>query len=198
MSVQAGEVVAIVGANGSGKTTLLRLLATLLVPTRGSGQVFGRELRSEADAVRELASMLGHATGLYDDLTAAENLEFASQMLGSTAASSTVEAVLDAVRMSGHADELVRNLSSGMRRRVALARVMLRRPRLLLLDEPYNSFDEGGVELVDGLIRQTARAGGAAIVATHDLGRRGATGFDRVVALSGGRVVESTAARRAT
>jgi heme exporter protein A len=189
--VEPGEAVAVIGTNGSGKTTLLRILATLLVPTRGSGQVFGRDLRTEADPVREITAMLGHATGLYDDLTATENLEFASRMLGLAAGPPSVPEVLEAVRMREHSGELVRNLSSGMRRRIALARVMLRRPRLLLLDEPYNSFDESGVGLVDQLIRDTVGAGGAALVATHDLARPGGAQFDRVIALSGGRSSEA-------
>jgi heme exporter protein A len=196
LRLEAGHIVALVGPNGSGKTTLLRVLATLLVPTRGSGAVFGRDLRTEPDAVREVTAMLGHATGLYDDLTAAENLRFAARMLGSAQALRAVDGALEAVEMAHHAGELVRNLSAGMRRRVALARVMLRRPRLLLLDEPYNSFDEAGVGLVDTLIRETARAGGSALVATHDLARPGGTRFDRIVTLSDGRVIEPAASGR--
>ncbi|MFN2566202.1 MAG: heme ABC exporter ATP-binding protein CcmA [Gemmatimonadaceae bacterium] len=191
LRVEPGEVVAVVGPNGSGKTTLLRVVATTLTATRGSGRVFGYDLAREPDAVRERTGMLGHATGLYDDLSAAENLEFALRMCGRSPSPSAVAGALEAVGMRQHAGELVRRLSSGMRRRVALARLLLRRPRLLLLDEPYNSFDVAGIALVDELIRETARDGGAALVVTHDLARNPMSRYDRLVALNAGRVIEN-------
>jgi heme exporter protein A len=196
LRVEPGEVLAIVGPNGSGKTTLLRVVATSLIPTRGSGRVFGYDLVREADAVRGAVGMLGHATGLYDDLTAGENLAFAIRMYGELASAASIEAVLDAVGMREHAAERVRGLSSGMRRRIALARLLLRRPRLLLLDEPYNTFDPTGVAVVHALIRDTARAGGAALVVTHDLGRTGGAGYDRVIGLSAGRLSDDGLAPR--
>jgi heme exporter protein A len=188
LRVEPGEVIAIVGPNGSGKTTLLRVVSTALMPTRGVGRVFGRDLASEADAVREVAGMLGHATGLYDDLTGAENLEFAQRMYGQPASASAIDGALEAVGMRRHRAERVRGLSSGMRRRIALARLMLRRPRLLLLDEPYNTFDATGVAVVDALIRETAHSGGAVLVVTHDLARTVGARCSRVVALDAGRV----------
>jgi heme exporter protein A len=188
LRVECGAVLAIVGPNGSGKTTLLRVIGTSLKPTRGTGRVFGRDLVDEADAVRECVGMLGHASGLYDDLSAAENLRFAQRMYGEPAAPAAIAAALEAVGMLKRASERVRGLSSGMRRRIALARLLLRRPRLLLLDEPYNTFDAAGVAVVDTLIRETARAGGAALVVTHDLARSAGASYDRVLALDAGRV----------
>jgi heme exporter protein A len=188
LRVEPGEVLAVIGPNGSGKTTLLRVIATSIVPLRGTGRVFGHDLVGDADAVREIAGMLGHATGLYDDLTASENLAFALRMHGLAHSATAVEGVLDVVGLRRHTSERVRNLSSGMRRRVALARLLLRRPRLLLLDEPYNTFDATGVALVDDLIRDTAMAGGAALVVTHDLGRTVGLRYDRVISLDAGRV----------
>ena len=193
LGVEPGEVVAVVGPNGSGKTTLLRVLATTLVPLRGSGRIFGLDLVRDADAIRELVGMLGQSTGLYDDLTAAENLAFALRMYGRTPAAATIHTALESVGMAPHADERVRTLSSGMRRRVALARLVLRRPRLLLLDEPYNTLDSTGVAVVDSLIHETADAGGAVLVVSHDLGRSAAGRYDRVVGLSAGRIGVGTA-----
>jgi heme exporter protein A len=194
LRVEPGEVLAVVGPNGSGKTTLLRVIATSIVPMRGTGRVFGHDLVSDADAVREIAGMLGHATGVYDDLTTTENLTFAMRMHGLIPSAAAIESVLEAVGLRRHISERVRDLSSGMRRRVALARLLLRRPRLLLLDEPYNAFDTTGVVLVDELIRDTARAGGAALVVTHDLDRTAGVRFNRVVALDAGRVRDDLAA----
>jgi ABC-type multidrug transport system ATPase subunit len=140
--------------------------------------------------VRAITAMLGHSTGLYDDLSAAENLRFALEVSDSSAPRSAARDALEAVGLREHAGELVRTLSSGMRQRVALARVMLRRPRLLLLDEPYNSFDEAGVALVDAFVRQTVAAGGAALIVTHDLAPGRRARYDRVVRLQAGRVVD--------
>ena len=192
------EVVAIVGPNGSGKTTLLRVLATALTPTRGSGRVFGCDLHTDAGAVREVTGMLGHATGLYDDLTAVENLAFAQRMYGQPSSAPAIDGVLEAVGMRQHRSERVRGLSSGMRRRIALGRLLLRRPRLLLLDEPYNTFDATGVAVVDALIRETSRSGGVVLVVTHDLTRTTGTRYDRVVALDAGRVRDGAPSGRET
>jgi heme exporter protein A len=192
LRVQGGEVLAIVGPNGSGKTTLLRVVGASLTPTRGSGRVFGHDLVDDADGVREMTGMLGHATGLYEDLSAAENLDFSQRMYGEPASAAAIGAALEAVGMRKHASDRVRGLSSGMRRRVALARLVLRRPRLLLLDEPYNTFDATGVAAVDALIRETVRDGGAALVVTHDLARTAGAGYGRVLALDAGRVEGTT------
>jgi heme exporter protein A len=183
----AGEVLAVMGHNGSGKSTLLRLVATLLRPTRGSGAVYGHDLVGEAGDVRALTGLLGHAPGLYDDLTAAENLAFAARMLGMPDDAGAILAALEAAGLPADAAtrERARSLSSGMRRRVALARAMLQRPRLLLLDEPYNSFDAGGVALVNDLVRETRERGGAALLVTHEL-ERAAGVYDRMVELEAG------------
>lgn len=184
---EPGTAVALMGHNGSGKTTLLRIIATSLRPTRGGGTVFGHELVKEADAIREHVGALYHAPGVYSDLTARENLEFAHRMWGGTS-SVDVDAALDRVGLSSAADELVRAFSSGMTRRLSLARLIMRPPRLLLLDEPYASFDADGIELVNQIVRETVDRGGIALIATHDPERSAAV-VDRVITLQEGRVV---------
>lgn len=191
LTVAPGELVAIVGHNGSGKTTLLRVVATALRPTRGRGRVFGADLVKEADAVRQQTSLLTFATGLYDDLTAAENLDFALQMAGLPRDHAVIERALEEVGLRADIHGRVRTFSSGMQRRVALARLYLRPARLLLLDEPYNSLDSGGVELIDRMLIDTRARGGSALVVLHDL-ERGQAMFDRIVELREGKVVEVT------
>lgn len=188
-SVAPGEIVAVVGHNGSGKTTLLRVVATALQPTRGTGRIFGHDLRRDPHGVRARTAMLTHATGLYDDLTAAENLEFVQRMCGQAPDRRAIDHALDRVGMLRHAQGRVRSFSSGMQRRVSIARLFLRPARLLLLDEPYNSLDSGGVELIDGLLAETRAAGGSALVVLHDL-ERGQALFDRVIELKEGRLVD--------
>lgn len=195
LRVDPGEIVALTGRNGSGKTTLLRICATAIRPTRGVGRVFGHDLVAAADEVRRRVGLLGHGAGLYDDLTAAENLQFSVRMAGRHADSAAIAGALDRVGLGVESAERVRGFSAGMRRRLALARLLLRPPDLLLMDEPYASFDTDGIRLVNAFARETAARGGAVIVATHDLARGQGT-FDRRVHVEAGLAVEADPAAR--
>lgn len=179
-----GAVLLVAGPNGSGKTTLLRLLATALRPTSGQAMVFGHDVAREADAVRSLATLVGVAPGLYEVLSARENLAFAAAMSG--AATSSIPALLERVGLDHVPDRLVRTYSQGMKRRLQLARAWLRAPRLLLLDEPFNGLDADGVRLVDDLVTETTAAGGSVVLATHEW-ERGMRLADTVLALEAGR-----------
>ncbi|MGH7482654.1 MAG: heme ABC exporter ATP-binding protein CcmA [Longimicrobiales bacterium] len=189
LSVQQGTTLGLLGPNGSGKTTLLRVLASLLRPTRGTGTIFGHDLVRDAARIRTGVGLLGHLPGVYADLTARENLRFAARMLGVRANGAALAELLERVGLDGHGDDRARDFSSGMLRRLALARLMLRVPRLLLLDEPHAAFDAGGVALVHALARATREAGGVAVIATH-APERAADLLDRVVRLEGGRLIE--------
>jgi heme ABC exporter ATP-binding subunit CcmA len=175
------------GRNGSGKTTLLRVVATLIRPTRGRGSVYGHELVKEAAEIRHLVGILGHHAGLYDDLTASENLRFAMRMYGLSVSREEIERALEEVGLGAEVKERVRGFSAGMRRRLALARLTLRPPRLLLLDEPYAAFDQAGIDQVNAYVRRIVADGGAALIATHDLARaRGLA--HRVLRIEDGRI----------
>jgi heme exporter protein A len=189
LRVERGEALALMGRNGSGKTTLVRVIATLLRPTRGSGTVFGFDLMREAAAIREHVGVLGHHSGLYEDLTAAENLRFSLEMAGLPNDRSQIERVLEEVGLKHEHNERVRGFSAGMRRRLALGRLLLRRPQLLLLDEPYAAFDPPGVVLINRFVREVAAAGGASIVVTHDYARA-KPAVDRVSRITDGRIYE--------
>ena len=180
LTLQSGESLAVMGRNGSGKTTLLRVISTLLRPTRGTGSVYGQRLVDDAAEIRGSIGFLGHAAGLYDHLTAAENLVFAMRMRGDAADHARIAQTLERVGLVHEAKELVRGFSSGMRRRLALGRILLARPSLLLLDEPYAAFDASGISLVNGYAREITAAGGAVIIVTHDL-ERAKPAVDRTV-----------------
>ena len=194
LAVEPGELVAVVGHNGSGKTTLLRVVSTAIRPTRGDGSVFGYDLRREADGARAQLTMLTNGGGLYADLSASENLEFAQRMSGSLVDHSLIKYALERVGLGDVGSARVRTFSSGMQRRASLARLFLRQARLLLLDEPYNSLDPAGGKLVDELLAQARTKSGAALVVLHDLDRSGIT-FDRVIELREGRVAHKRAPR---
>jgi heme exporter protein A len=189
VTVAPGDVVALIGRNGSGKTTLLRVIATALRPNHGSGEVFGDELVGTPERVREHVGLLGHSPGIYDDLTALENLLFSQRMAGDRPDAGAALAALDRVGLGMEAEEPARGFSSGMRRRLALARLVMRPPRLLLLDEPFASFDTDGIERLYQFIRERSESGGAVILATHDLPRARAV-LTRVIEVMDGRLEE--------
>ena len=187
LHVAAGEILAVLGHNGSGKTTLVRLLATLVRPTAGTARVGGHDVVTAPEAVRRAIAVVGHTTQLYDDLTAAENLAFAEALAGRRAARDRVESALARVGLDGQGRTPVRELSSGMRRRVALARAILRAPRVLLLDEAFSGLDPDSTKRLEDHLHVFRAGGGAALVVTHSLGRALAVA-DRVTILAGGRI----------
>ena len=169
LRIAPGEVVMVRGPNGAGKTTLLRLIATLVSPTYGTGSVLGFDLIAGRRDIRRRVELLGHRTRLYEDLTATENLEFSCVALGLDAG--RIPAALDRVALLWAAKERVAGYSQGMRQRVAIARALLRRPQLLLLDEPYAGLDVEGKEVVDDIVLEAQRTGRTVLLATHDLAR---------------------------
>lgn len=191
--VRCGESVGLLGPNGSGKSTVLRVLGTLLSPNAGTGSVNGLDIVRDASRVRGQIGYLAHSPGLYDDLTARENLWFAAEMLG--VPSAAAESCLERVGLAHVADERVRGFSAGMQRRLALARLVLRRPRVLLLDEPYSNLDGEGVALMNSILATVIATGGAALVALHELTPATAM-LARTLTLVDGRI-ESARAERA-
>jgi heme exporter protein A len=189
LSVASGEVLVLTGRNGSGKTTLLRIVGTLLRPTRGTASVFGCDTVRSPEPIREWVGLLGHNNALYDDLTAAENLIFSVRMAGRRADGPAIDHVLEQVGLAQVRRERVRGFSAGMRRRLGLARLLLRPPRLLLLDEPYASFDQDGIDVVNDFAARTARAGGVVLLTTHDMARAVEV-MTRRVHISDGRMTE--------
>jgi len=182
MRVQTGATVAVLGRNGAGKSTLLRILATLLRPHGGEIELFGEALPRRAFAVRGRIGLLGHEPLLYRDLTGRENLRYQARLHGVEEA--RVEEVLAAVQMDRRADDPVRLLSRGMVQRIAVARAVLHRPQLLLLDEARANLDPAASELVEPLIGRASQA--TRVVTSHDP-QRALQDADVVLALKDGR-----------
>lgn len=184
LNIERGQTILIRGPNGAGKTTLLRLIATALSPTFGSGSVLGFDLLEGREEIRRRTELLGHCTRLYEDLTARENLRFVCTLHGLDPAG--IAPALDEVGLADVAGERVRAYSQGMRQRVAVARILLRRPELLLLDEPYAGLDEAAKDVVDRTIEAARAEGRTAILATHDPTRGSMA--SRTLHMEGGRI----------
>ena len=194
LSVEPGEIVLVRGPNGAGKTTLLRLCAGLVRPEAGTVEVLGHDLVHERRSVRRRVALLGHATGLYDDLTVVQNVHFWARAAGLSAEEATDRVGVAMVRL-GVAERLfgqpVHTLSAGQRRRASLAALVVRRPELWLLDEPHAGLDQAGRDVVDVLIGDAVASGATVLVSSHELDRVAVLG-PRVVTIAGGVVVDDT------
>ncbi len=184
LTVERGEILLVRGPNGSGKSTLLRVIATAVSPTAGTGSVLGFELVRQREEIRRRTELLGHRTRLYEDLTASENLQFACALYRLDPR--RVPAVLERVGLGEADGERVRGLSQGMRQRAAFARVLLRHPELVLLDEPYAGLDQQARALVDEVILDARAEGRTVVLATHDLAPSRLA--SRTVAMRAGRL----------
>lgn len=169
-SVDAGEIVLLQGPNGAGKTTLLRACAGLLPIARGTANVLGCDLSTNRLAVRSRVGLLGHANGLFQDLTVLENMLFWSRLVG--AMRQDVDQAMIAMGISGRLGEAqVAKLSAGQRRRCALASLIVRRAQLWLLDEPHAGLDTQGRDELDRTLRAARDAGATVIFASHEIER---------------------------
>lgn len=191
LEVAPGELVALVGPNGAGKSTVLRLCAGLVTVASGEAAILGVDVARDPRAVRRQVGLLGPTGGLYEDLTAGDNLRFFAR--ASRLDPAAVDAAAAHFGVTGRlASTRVSLLSTGQRRRVALAALVARRPRLWLLDEPHAGLDAEGRDLLDGVLAGAVAAGATVVVATHDLDRTGALGC-RHVRLAGGAVATPVA-----
>lgn len=196
LDVGHGEIVLVQGPNGAGKTTLLRTCAGLVPITRGEAHVLGHDLRRERRAVRPRVGLLGHATGLYDELTVEENLRFWTR--AARVDEAAVQEALAVLGLDGRLRRVpVNRLSAGQRRRTSIACLVARRPELWLLDEPHAGLDNDARDLVDVLIRDAAAAGATVLVASHELERSLGLAH-RTVVITGGLVVADSGRGRGT
>lgn len=188
LRVAPGEILAIFGPNGAGKTTLMRILGTLLAPSAGAVRLFGDDaFGSQARVLRRRIGLVAHETFLYPDLTATENLLYYARLYRLDDGVARTAELLAWAGLEAHRARPVRSFSRGMAQRLALARALLHRPELLLLDEPFSGLDAAGADAAEAVLARTRDAGGTVILTTHDVAR-GLGLSDRACILNRGRL----------
>lgn len=174
LRVGVGERLGVTGPNGAGKTTLLGVVAGLVAPNTGT-----------VETLKESVGWSGHEPALYDDLTVGENLTHVARLTGID--DSAVTRSLAEVGLTGAVDRPISACSNGMKRRTDLARLLMTKPRLVLLDEATAGLDEAAVVVVDEIVRRSVASGGAALIVSHDPAHL-AGRTDRVVRIEAGRL----------
>lgn len=166
LSIDSGCLV-ITGRNGSGKSTLLKIIARLIQPTEGEvvftldGNILPSDMR------RDLVGMVAPDLSLYDELSAIENLKFFAEVRGIYRSDDEPKSLLDSLGLQTRENDLVGAYSSGMKQRIKYAFAVMHNPPVLLLDEPSANLDEGGIEIVDGIIKKW-RERGIVVLATNE------------------------------
>jgi heme exporter protein A len=166
-ALPAGRSLLLTGHNGSGKTTLLRMVATALSPTAGRVEVLGRDAVTDREAVRREVALLSHSSFLYEDLTAQQNLAMLARLLGLEGPEDVASALLTKVGLTRRSDSPVRSFSAGMRKRLAIGRLLMKAPTLALLDEPFGELDPAGIRDMEGFIAELKASGVTVVLATH-------------------------------
>ncbi len=164
LEVAAGEAWMLLGPNGSGKSTLIRCLSTELRAHHGEVLLNGENVWIHRARLRKRIAVLGHQSRIYDDLSATENLQVWARLGGYHPG---LEALLERVGLDPARRDPVRTFSAGMRRRLSLARMLLKDPDLVRLDEPFTALDPAGRELLMGVIQTLQERGATLLMATQ-------------------------------
>ncbi len=186
LEVGRGERVMVLGPNGAGKTTLLRTLACLIRPYKGEASVEGLSVTRHSNQVRACVGLVGHQPLLYNQLTVEENLSFYGRLYLVAGLKDRIREVLDMVGMEYKRRDMVGTLSYGQQRRIAIARAILHKPSLLLLDEPDSGLDAEGYRVLKDIVTEEGRA---VMLTTHNV-ERNIPLVHRSVTLVSGRLVE--------
>jgi ABC-2 type transport system ATP-binding protein len=169
--VHPGEVFGLLGPNGAGKTTTVRMLTGLLQPSEGEASVWGHEVRTQGEALRGAVGLLTEQPGLYDRLTARENLRFFMKLheLDEAATWPRVQSYLQRFGLAGREDEAVGSFSKGMRQKLAIVRTLVHDPKVIFLDEPTSGLDPESARTVRDAVAELATEGRTIVLCSHNL-----------------------------
>jgi heme exporter protein A len=187
LCVKPGEFLVLFGPNGAGKSTLIRILCTLMKPSGGTAKIAGYDIADEPDAVRAKIGLISHSSYLYEDLTAIENLRFYLRMHGVDATAGRIAEALQVTGLERAIFNRVRTFSTGMKKRLCIAKIVARPPRVLFLDEPYSGLDEEGIRMLNRFLLTLKTEGCTVFMVTHHREQGLATG-DRALYLDAGKL----------
>jgi sodium transport system ATP-binding protein len=189
-----GQITGLLGPNGAGKSTTLRMLYTVLKPDAGDAFIDGRSVTADPLAARRSLGVLSHGAGVYNHLTARENIAYFGELHGLSRADRAARAaeLIELLEMQPFADRLAKGFSQGQRLKTALARALVHRPRNLLLDEPTNGLDVMAVRGLRKLLVQLREAGHCILFSSHVMQEVDQL-CDELVVISGGQVVAAGA-----
>lgn len=186
--IREGEVYGLIGPNGAGKTTTLRVVSTLILPTSGSTTVFGLDVVKQPDQVRKILSYLPEEAGAYRNLSGYEYLQFMAKFSGGD----TRQALTEAAEISGLGDRLkdkAKTYSKGMKRRLLLARALMNKPKLAILDEPASGLDVLHAYHVRQIIKRYVKQNGVTVLLSSHNMLEVEYLCDRVALINKGRIV---------
>jgi heme exporter protein A len=187
LSVKSGEFLVLFGPNGAGKSTLIHILCTLMKPSGGTAKVAGYNIADDPDRVRASIGLIGHSSYLYEDLTAVENMRFYLRMHGVDAIERRLVEALQLTGLERARSNQVRTFSTGMKKRLCIARIVAHPPHILFLDEPYSGLDEEGIRMLNCFLLTLKTEGCTVFMVTHHREQGIATG-DRTLYLEDGKL----------
>lgn len=188
LKVKQGETVAIFGPNGAGKTTLIKILATIMNPSSGSVLINSLNLKNNAEEIRRQIGVVTHQTFLYSNLTAHENLNFYGRMYDIPARKERIQEIVAVVGMTSRLHDRVGTLSRGMQQRLSIARCLLHKPSIILLDEPDTGLDQQASSMLRKALQAEGEEKRTIILTTHSL-ERGLELCNRLLILVQGKIV---------
>jgi heme exporter protein A len=186
LAVEPGESVVIFGPNGAGKSTLMKILATIMYPTSGKVLIAGYDIKHQAEKVRQRIGVVGHNTYLYNNLTAYENLDFYRRLYDLS--KDRILEVSQIVGMETRLNDRISNLSRGMQQRFSIARALLAKPSIMLLDEPDTGLDQQAISILWNAFRTDNGVKRTLLLISHNL-ERGLEIADRIIIISRGKIV---------
>lgn len=187
LNIRQGESVVIFGPNGAGKTTLIKVLATIINPSSGKVIIKGFNLKDSAEKIRSQIGVVTHQTFLYNNLTVYENLEYYSRMYDVPEIKQRISEVASMVEMTSRLHDRAGNLSRGMKQRISIARALLHKPSIMLLDEPETGLDQQVISILWDIL-QREKEKRTIVLTTHNL-ERGLKLCDRLIILNTGQIV---------
>jgi ABC-2 type transport system ATP-binding protein len=188
-TIKEGSINGLLGPNGAGKTTIIRLLNGVIEATSGIMRVMNFDPKLQGDEIRKSVGIVTESASLYHDMTAWDNLVFFSKIYGKYD-QKRITHLLEQFEMFNHKDQLVGSFSTGMKKRVALAKALLHKPKLLFLDEPTNGLDPEGINEVIHYLRKVNQEDGVTILICSHVLHQLETICDSYLFLNEGRIVE--------